>query len=224
MHLLTVSHAQFAENNLVHKADQIRNGHVEEFMCSRSASKAWWSGDDERMVTGQKFVLVAQDTWHYHQATVTQGRRLAEAFFREAWHSAPHQCCVHRPIADQLRSSQTRILTTPVTIFYRVRGCRNHDFLLTNSDGFGLQVTVLPEKLIAVIGASKGHSGIVIANTASSKIFLLTLCLGVVCVSKKDAGTKIPFELAVALASVAGCSQGGGRGWYYWWDMCHLSC
>lgn len=40
MRLLTISHAQFAENHLVHKADQIRNCHVEEFMCSRCASKA----------------------------------------------------------------------------------------------------------------------------------------------------------------------------------------
>jgi len=47
---------------------------------------------------------------------------------------------------------------------------------------------VLPEKLIAVIGASKGHSGIVMANNAGSKISLPTLCLGVVSVSKKEAG------------------------------------
>jgi len=85
MRLLTVSRAQFAENNLVHKADQMRDCHVEEFMCGRSASKTWWSGDDERIVYLTE-VMVAQDTWHYHQATVAQGRRLAEAFFREAWH------------------------------------------------------------------------------------------------------------------------------------------
>ncbi len=83
MRLLTVSRAQFAENNLVHKADQMRDYHVEEFMCGRSASKAWWSGDDERIVY-RIDVIVAQDTWHYHQATLAQGRRLAEAFFREA--------------------------------------------------------------------------------------------------------------------------------------------
>lgn len=62
--------------------------------------------------------------------------------------------------------------------------------------------TTLPEKFIAVIGASRGHSGIVVANTAGSNVFLLTLCLGVVYVSGHEVGTIIPFELAVALASV----------------------
>jgi len=62
--------------------------------------------------------------------------------------------------------------------------------------------TTLPEKFIAVIGASRGHSGIVVANTAGSNIFLLTLCLGVVYVSGNEAGTVNSFELGVALASV----------------------
>jgi len=62
--------------------------------------------------------------------------------------------------------------------------------------------TTLPEKFVAVIGASRGHSGIVVANTVGSNIFLLTLCLGVVYVSGNEAGTITPFELAVALASV----------------------
>ena len=62
--------------------------------------------------------------------------------------------------------------------------------------------TTLPEKFIAVIGASRGHSGIVVANTAGSNVFLLTLCLGVVYVSGHEGGTITPFELAVALASV----------------------
>jgi len=62
--------------------------------------------------------------------------------------------------------------------------------------------TTLPEKFIAVIGASRGHSGIVVANTAGSNVFLLTLCLGVVYVSGHEAGRITPFELAVALASV----------------------
>lgn len=62
--------------------------------------------------------------------------------------------------------------------------------------------TTLPEKFIAVIGASRGHSGIVVANTAGSNVFLLTLCLGVVYISGNDTGTVTPFELGVALASV----------------------
>lgn len=62
--------------------------------------------------------------------------------------------------------------------------------------------TTLPEKFVAVIGASRGHSGIVVANTVGSNIFLLTLCLGVVYVSGDEVGTISPFELAVALGSV----------------------
>jgi len=62
--------------------------------------------------------------------------------------------------------------------------------------------TTLPEKFVAVIGASRGHSGIVVANTVGSNVFLLTLCLGVVYVSGDEAGIIIGFELAALLVSV----------------------
>ncbi|MCJ1480352.1 hypothetical protein MMC06_000507 [Schaereria dolodes] len=39
--------------------------------------------------------------------------------------------------------------------------------------------TTLPEKFIAVFSGAKGHGDIVVANTAGSNIFLLTLCSGV---------------------------------------------
>ncbi|KAJ6257040.1 hypothetical protein Dda_7924 [Drechslerella dactyloides] len=39
--------------------------------------------------------------------------------------------------------------------------------------------TTLPEKFVAVVGGRKGQGGIVVANTAGSNIFLLTLCAGV---------------------------------------------
>ena len=76
--------------------------------------------------------------------------------------------------------------------------------------------TTLPEKFIAVIGASRGHSGIVVANTAGSNVFLLTLCLGVVYVSGNEAGAVNPFELGMALASVVafvGIVFFGARRW-----------
>ena len=76
--------------------------------------------------------------------------------------------------------------------------------------------TTLPEKFIAVIGASRGHSGIVVANTAGSNVFLLTLCLGVVYVSGNEAGTITAFELAVTLASAVAFVMivfVGGRRW-----------
>lgn len=76
--------------------------------------------------------------------------------------------------------------------------------------------TTLPEKFIAVLSASRGHTGIVVANTVGSNIFLLTLCLGVVYVSGDDSGTITLFELAVALGSVvalAGVVFLGARRW-----------
>jgi Ca2+/Na+ antiporter len=39
--------------------------------------------------------------------------------------------------------------------------------------------TTLPEKFVAITGGSRGQNGIVVANTAGSNIFLLTLCSGV---------------------------------------------
>jgi Ca2+/Na+ antiporter len=39
--------------------------------------------------------------------------------------------------------------------------------------------TTLPEKFVAVLSSSRGHAGILVAATAGSNIFLLTLCVGV---------------------------------------------
>jgi Ca2+/H+ antiporter len=40
--------------------------------------------------------------------------------------------------------------------------------------------TTLPEKFVAVLSGHRGHVGILVANTAGSNIFLLTLCSGIV--------------------------------------------
>lgn len=66
--------------------------------------------------------------------------------------------------------------------------------------------TTLPEKFVAVIGGSRGHAGIIVANTAGSNIFLLTLCLGVVLLSGElDSHETVvtAFELAVTWVSAA---------------------
>lgn len=39
--------------------------------------------------------------------------------------------------------------------------------------------TTLPEKVVAVVSGSRGHTGIMVANTVGSNIFLLTLCMGI---------------------------------------------
>lgn len=43
--------------------------------------------------------------------------------------------------------------------------------------------TTLPEKFIAVMSGSRGHLGIMLANTVGSNIFLLALCLGITLVA-----------------------------------------
>ena len=66
--------------------------------------------------------------------------------------------------------------------------------------------TTLPEKFVASISGARGHGGIVIASTAGSNIFLLTLCLGITLVAgnQKDlADSVIPFELLTTWASSA---------------------
>jgi len=66
--------------------------------------------------------------------------------------------------------------------------------------------TTLPEKFVAVISGTRGHSGIVVASTAGSNIFLLTLCLGITFVAgnqKELADSLVPFELLVTWVSSA---------------------
>lgn len=66
--------------------------------------------------------------------------------------------------------------------------------------------TTLPEKFIAVLSGARGHSGIVVANTAGSNIFLLTLCLGITLLAgnpREMADALLPFELLVTWASSA---------------------
>ncbi|KAG9587556.1 hypothetical protein KCU77_g8666, partial [Aureobasidium melanogenum] len=64
--------------------------------------------------------------------------------------------------------------------------------------------TTLPEKFIAVMSGSRNRTGILVANTVGSNIFLLTLCMGVLWVSLTgsfDRGTINIVELFVLLGS-----------------------
>lgn len=66
--------------------------------------------------------------------------------------------------------------------------------------------TTLPEKFVAVISGARGHGGIVVANTAGSNIFLLTLCLGITFLAGNQdelAGSFEPFEILVTWAASA---------------------
>lgn len=63
--------------------------------------------------------------------------------------------------------------------------------------------TTLPEKFVAVISGHQGHMGVLVANTAGSNIFLLTLCLGIVMVDTGEfsGGNVNVSELAVLWGS-----------------------
>ncbi|KAH0542493.1 hypothetical protein FGG08_003089 [Glutinoglossum americanum] len=64
--------------------------------------------------------------------------------------------------------------------------------------------TTLPEKFIAIVSGARGHDGIVVANTAGSNVFLLTLCSGILFLSgnlEHLRGSVTAFELAVTWVS-----------------------
>lgn len=82
------------------------------------------------------------------------------------------------------------------------------DSLELSGTVFGLTViafvTTLPEKLISVLSGSRGQGGIVVATTAGSNIFLLTLCVGVVAsagVHVNKADTFVFFDLVMVWMS-----------------------
>lgn len=73
---------------------------------------------------------------------------------------------------------------------------------------FGLTIvsfaTTLPEKFISVLSGFRGQGGIVVATTAGSNIFLLTICIGVVAVTGmpvNHADKFVVFELAAVWVS-----------------------
>ncbi|KAL2010740.1 hypothetical protein VTN00DRAFT_6547 [Thermoascus crustaceus] len=65
--------------------------------------------------------------------------------------------------------------------------------------------TTLPEKFVAVLSGHKGQSGILVANTAGSNIFLLALCAGIVMLDSAgkvgDGGNVSVTELGVLWGS-----------------------
>jgi Ca2+/Na+ antiporter len=84
------------------------------------------------------------------------------------------------------------------------------DQLGLSDEVFGLVVlsiaTTLPEKLIASLSGFRGQTGIMVANTVGSNIFLLTLCLGIVWVSPYDNDSHAAIgviELVTLVASSA---------------------
>ncbi|KAJ5515291.1 hypothetical protein N7527_006851 [Penicillium freii] len=82
------------------------------------------------------------------------------------------------------------------------------DSLNLSGTVFGLTViafvTTLPEKLIAMLSGFRGQGGIIVATTAGSNIFLLTLCVGVVAVAGNPldgSDTFVLFDLVTVWVS-----------------------
>lgn len=104
------------------------------------------------------------------------------------------------------------------------------DSLHLSGTVFGVTIlsfaTTLPEKLVAVLSGARGHGSIMVASTAGSNVFLLTLCLGVVAITSSippigvSGDRVVIFELGVAWASAAvflltvlfGCGRIAGVG------------
>ncbi|KAH6713140.1 hypothetical protein BKA61DRAFT_484182 [Leptodontidium sp. MPI-SDFR-AT-0119] len=82
--------------------------------------------------------------------------------------------------------------------------------------------TTLPEKLVSIFSAKRGESGIVVANTAGSNIFLVTLCAGVLYLTGDIAslkGSVTLFEIGCMWGSsvvLFGIVMFGGKRWMGW--------
>ncbi|TKA44508.1 hypothetical protein B0A55_13736, partial [Friedmanniomyces simplex] len=81
--------------------------------------------------------------------------------------------------------------------------------------------TTLPEKFVAVISGARGQSGILVANTVGSNIFLLTLCMGIFLVSTGEHSNggsvnvvEIGFMLGSSLLLTAAVYLGGSSARY----------
>ena len=64
--------------------------------------------------------------------------------------------------------------------------------------------TTIPEKFIAVVSGFRGQTGIMVANTVGSNIFLLSLCIGILWVitgGDYEEGSVKPAEIGVMLGS-----------------------
>ena len=82
--------------------------------------------------------------------------------------------------------------------------------------------TTLPEKLVAIFGAARKQSGIVVANTVGSNVFLLTLCAGVLFLAgnlevlKGDVKAFDVLALWVSSLLLFRIVMVGGRKWMGW--------
>jgi len=105
----------------------------------------------------------------------------------------PNECS---PLLSPITEPQRSIFYHVVKLFIGFIALSLSGYVLSHSSttlasAFGLSesvfgatvlslATTLPEKFVAIVSGSRGQSGILVANTVGSNIFLLTLCLGMV--------------------------------------------
>ncbi|KAI2790161.1 hypothetical protein POX_d05667 [Penicillium oxalicum] len=133
-------------------------------------------------------------------------------------------------LADRVSRSKTRSMIKPrrsivfhiFQLFFGLIALSLSGYIIAHSAGalteslhlsetvFGLTViafaTTLPEKFISVLSGARGQGGIVVATTAGSNIFLLTICVGVIAIAGKPithADDFVVSELATAWVSSA---------------------
>ena len=143
--------------------------------------------------------------------------------------SAPHESVPFTKLQASLTKSAPKMRKPPRSLTYHIfqliagfLALSLSGYILSHSvsslaDTFELSGTVLgmtvlsiattlPEKFIAICSGARGQNGIVVANTAGSNIFLLTLCAGVLFLAgdmEALAASVNTFDLLVTAASAS---------------------
>ncbi|TKA76279.1 hypothetical protein B0A55_01833 [Friedmanniomyces simplex] len=120
-------------------------------------------------------------------------------------------------LSDDEDSSDSEVddITSDHNIDAAERGPAGHTYASTLVTELGMSdllfgvvilsiATTLPEKFVAVVSGARGQSGILVANTVGSNIFLLTLCMGIFLVSTgehSDRGSVNVVEIGFMLGS-----------------------
>lgn len=137
-------------------------------------------------------------------------------------HPPIHNASATIPLLPHQRSSKHRPLTYHVSrLFLGFLAICLSGYVLSHAASsivdeleisdllFGIVIlsiaTTLPEKFIAVMSGRRGQPGILVASTAGSNIFLLTLCAGIVLLSTQNDFSRGSVG-AVELATLWGSS------------------
>ena len=147
-------------------------------------------------------------------------RPIGRADWTSASESSPLLVNINSPREEHNKKSPRPLYQHVFQLFFGLLALSLSGYILAHSAGavadslqlsgtvFGITVvafaTTLPEKLISVLSGFRGQGGIVVATTAGSNIFLLTLCVGIVAVTGvpvDQADTFVLFDLVIVWMS-----------------------